>query len=340
MSLWTRFTLIGAACCICPWLAPSAWAQKDKPTCAVLTLDAKGGISQEEAALLTDRFAAEFDKLGRYQILNRSKMKEILDQQNFARSESCSAAECAVEAGKLLAAQKMVYGTVGKFGELYTVNTCLIDVETGSQERSGTSDFRGPKEDVLTVLMAANAHKLLGLKPPSEALQSKDVIVTQPVPRYQADYVPPMMARDDDARSRRRPPEPEPEAAYIGPKIGVSMYTGLVGLEAQFSHISLCIGGIPNGMTGGLKFYFTEARSSWYLGICGWSQKVDEEDDESDSDDSFIGAGIGYRWRSGTGWDFALGSGIGRIQEGFEGEDGESEDRSFPVIDLAFGYSF
>jgi hypothetical protein len=292
MSHWTRYTLIVAACSICVGLAPSAWAQKDKPTCAVLTLDAKGGISQEESALLTDRFAAEFDKLGRYQILNRSKMKEILDQQNFARSESCSAAECAVEAGKLLAAQKMIYGTVGKFGELYTVNTCLIDVETGSQERSGTSDFRGPKEDVLTVLMAANAHKLLGLKPPSEALQSKDVIVTQPVPRYQADYAPPMNARDDYAPARRRSqePEPEPEAAY--------------------------------------------------LGICGWSETVDEEDDESDSKDSFIGAGIGYRWRGGTGWDFTLGSGIGRIDEGFEGEDGESTDSLDPVIDLAFGYSF
>lgn len=339
MSLWTRFTLIGAACCICPWLAPSAWAQKDKPTCAVLTLDAKGGISQEEAALLTDRFAAEFDKLGRYQILNRSKMKEILDQQNFARSESCSAAECAVEAGKLLAAQKMVYGTVGKFGELYTVNTCLIDVETGSQERSGTSDFRGPKEDVLTVLMAANAHKLLGLKPPSEALQSKDVIVTQPVPRYQADYAPPMNARDDYAPARRQSHEPEPEAAYIGPKIGVSFYTGLAGLEAQFGHISLCAGTIGDGAAGGVKYYFDKARSSWYLGVCGWNNPGDDSEDEEESSTSFFGFGLGYRWRGGDGWDFALGSGIGRKQEE-EDEDSETTDQTFPVIDLAFGYSF
>ena len=38
----------------------------DNPTCAVLTLDARAGVSGPESEMLRDHFAGEFDRLGRH----------------------------------------------------------------------------------------------------------------------------------------------------------------------------------------------------------------------------------------------------------------------------------
>ena len=54
--------------------ASSAAYAADKPTCAVLTFDARSGIPQDQAALLADRFAIELGALGEYTMINRAKM--------------------------------------------------------------------------------------------------------------------------------------------------------------------------------------------------------------------------------------------------------------------------
>ncbi|MEI6971580.1 MAG: SUMF1/EgtB/PvdO family nonheme iron enzyme [bacterium] len=140
-------------------------AEPGKPTCAVLTFDAKGGISKEEVSLLTDRFAYELGKIGGYTLVNRAKMKEVFDLQKWSRSENCSATECAVEAGQMLGVQYMVYGSVGKIGSLYTINTCLMSIETGGSQKNASTDHEGRIEDLLKVVMANNVRELLGLEP-------------------------------------------------------------------------------------------------------------------------------------------------------------------------------
>ena len=106
---------------ICLLYAPQSLAQ-NKPTCAVLTFDARVGVSVPESQMLSDRFAAEFDRLDRYTIVARSMMREILDEQKFQAMDHCSAAACAVEAGQLLGVRYMVYGTIGRLGG-YTPST-------------------------------------------------------------------------------------------------------------------------------------------------------------------------------------------------------------------------
>ena len=47
-------------------------------TCAVLTFDAKGGVSKDESSLLTDRFEVELDMTGVYTLTPTEKMVEVL----------------------------------------------------------------------------------------------------------------------------------------------------------------------------------------------------------------------------------------------------------------------
>ncbi len=145
----------------CPLSVP-AKSGGDRRTCAVMTFDAKDGVTTGQAALLSDRFAAIVERSGGYTLLPRSKMAEVLKLQEYSRSDDCGGAECAIEAGRLLTVRFMIYGSVGKIGSLYTINSYLVDVETGATLQSAITDHPGTIEDLLTRAMAENASKLLG----------------------------------------------------------------------------------------------------------------------------------------------------------------------------------
>ena len=122
---------------------------------------------------------------------------------------------------------------------------------------------------------------------------------------------------------------------YITPRIGFSTLTGLIGIELQYKHFAFDLGyyfseepeeeGEYNHfLTYGIKYYFKPHRSTWYFGL-GAVTNLDEGE-------LGIGFLFGYRWRWGKGWDFNLGIGAGFPI----GKDGST----FPMFDLAFGYSF
>jgi hypothetical protein len=138
-------------------------AATNAPTCAVLTFDAQTGLTAGEVSLLSDRFTVEFGRLGKYRLLSRSKTSEILREQKFSRSETCSATDCAIEAGRLLSVRYMVYGSLGKLGNVYTANAYLVNVETGAAESTTTLDVRGNIEDLLTQGMEIMGRRLVGL---------------------------------------------------------------------------------------------------------------------------------------------------------------------------------
>jgi outer membrane protease/TolB-like protein len=156
-------------------LQQNVFARMNKPTCAVLTFEARLGVTAAETQMLSERFATEFDKFGRYTIVARSQMIRILEEQKFQAAASCAAAECAVEAGRLLGVRFMIYGSVGRMGQVYSINSFIIDIETGAQLRSATTDIRGNIENLLTEGMGLNARLLMGEE--QETATFIDVIV-------------------------------------------------------------------------------------------------------------------------------------------------------------------
>jgi TolB-like protein len=134
------------------------------PTCAVLTYDSRGGVSSDEVRIFSDRLAIELDSFNQYVLVPRSKMADILEEQQFSRTEECSASDCAIEAGRLLGVRYMIYGSVGKVGRIYAINSYMIDVETGAAVKTANTDFRGNKEEVLVKGMRLNAVSLLNSK--------------------------------------------------------------------------------------------------------------------------------------------------------------------------------
>lgn len=139
--------------------APS-WGA-DKAYIGVLEL-AGNGVSLEEARGLTDRLRAELFQTGRFVVVEREKMDEILREQGFQQSGACNTDVCAVEVGKLIGAQEMVVGSVSKVGKTYSVNLRLIDVERGVMVRSALRDCSCQIDRLLTETIGVVVRQLAG----------------------------------------------------------------------------------------------------------------------------------------------------------------------------------
>jgi hypothetical protein len=110
---------------------------------------------------------------------------------------------------------------------------------------------------------------------------------------------------------------PEEDLWYVGPRIGYSPFTGIIGLEIQYRHMALTFGGPGNA---GVKYYFSFPKHSWFVG--GFYSQYDSDNEETKegityTDSNTIEGGIagGYRWRWGSGWDLSLCLGIAYGEE-------------------------
>ena len=133
-------------------------------TITVAVLDFNGAnISKDELVILADRLSSEIFKLGEYTVVERSAMDEILSEQGFQQS-GCTTTDCAVEVGALLGVQKMVTGSIGKIGNLYTITAKSINVETGGLDNQISLDVSGTIEVLLTETMSQVSKQLFRIE--------------------------------------------------------------------------------------------------------------------------------------------------------------------------------
>lgn len=133
------------------------------PTIAVHTLEARG-ISEDEAATLSDVLRSKLMNTRKYVVMERGQMEAILEEQAFQQSGVCTDKECMVEMGQVLGIQQIIAGSIGKVGRAYSINIRVISVETGKITRSVTHNYTGPIENLLTTEMSVVAKRLSGVE--------------------------------------------------------------------------------------------------------------------------------------------------------------------------------
>ena len=138
-----------------------SWAV-EKDYVGVLELTGNG-VSAEEVRGLTDRLRIELFQTGRFEVVEREKMQEILQEQGFQQSGACNTDVCAVEVGKLIGAERMVAGSVSRVGQTYSVILRLVDVEREVMVRTATEDCLCLIDRVLTETMRHVARQLAGI---------------------------------------------------------------------------------------------------------------------------------------------------------------------------------
>lgn len=117
-------------------------------TIAVVDFEANG-FNEYEANIIANRIASKLVQYDQFIVLERAKMDLILNEQGFQLS-GCTSNDCVVEVGQLLGVQLMLAGSIGRFGNINTIELRIIDIETGKIIRSANLELYGEKELVLT----------------------------------------------------------------------------------------------------------------------------------------------------------------------------------------------
>jgi hypothetical protein len=129
---------------------------------AVLDLDADG-VTGSEARTLTNKLRGELINTGKFTVIERGEMDNVLKEQGF-QSTGCTSQECAVEMGQLLGVERMVAGSIGKVGDIYLISLRMIDVGKGSIFRNIDEEVEGDIAQVLRIGLYNAARKLAGLE--------------------------------------------------------------------------------------------------------------------------------------------------------------------------------
>jgi len=106
-------------------------------------------ISDGEVKALTDRLRVELFKTKYFKVIEREMMEEVLKEQGFQQS-GCSTDECMVQIGRLIGVQKIIGGSISKVGNIYSVSSRIVNVETGEIEKTEVYDHIGDIGQLLT----------------------------------------------------------------------------------------------------------------------------------------------------------------------------------------------
>ncbi len=124
---------------------------QEKVSVAVLKFDAKG-FDPTQIDVLVSRFRVALNATGKFNVLEREKIKEILAEQNLQQSEIAEGSGDNVQIGKILGVKEIITGDIGKVENLYTVNVRRVKVETSEIVQTASVDYEGKVSGLLKVM--------------------------------------------------------------------------------------------------------------------------------------------------------------------------------------------
>jgi TolB-like protein len=201
---------------------------------AVLDLEGKK-VPQEEASILSDKLRGELLKTGKFDVIERSQMDEILKEQGFQQT-GCTDQSCIVEMGQLMGVKMMIVGSVGKIGNMYLVSIRMIDVQQGKIVKNVDKEVEGSIESVLKYGIPYVAAQMAG---PSETRVVQKTVQTPADRTYTA---------------TKGGWGPFFASCFLGPRVGLEMNEGKPVQTLEWVALALNFtlggGGIVRGIQG------------------------------------------------------------------------------------------
>ena len=138
--------------------SPVSPAQQDTILVGVLDLD-ESNLDPGEARVISDRLRYFINGQPIFQLIERAKMINIMEEVGFQLSGACDTDECVVQVGKVLGARKMIAGSIGRVGTIYTLQVRIVDIESSKVEHQAYTNVSGI-EEVLETATATVAKEL------------------------------------------------------------------------------------------------------------------------------------------------------------------------------------
>jgi TolB-like protein len=171
-----------------------------KQKLAVISMDTKG-INYDNLAI-TSLLHLELEKINKFEVLDKYDVSDIL-KANDIKNDACLGKTCQVRVGKLLDADKMISGSVEKFGNKIIVVLRLIDVKKDNIEKTDVMEYINQLDD-LQIMVQLSLNNLLGI---TNDQKMKELLVN---------YAQPISS-------------PKTTANLNGPRMGVSFVSGSIG---------------------------------------------------------------------------------------------------------------
>ncbi|MDD8025794.1 MAG: CsgG/HfaB family protein [Acidobacteriota bacterium] len=110
-------------------IGTQAWGQIEKTVLAVLDLTAEN-VNASDVRIITSYVEEAVFKTNQFILVERNQIRKLLEEAKYQQSGVCELA-CVIEIGKQLAAKRVIIGTIGKLGEMFSISLKIIDVELG-----------------------------------------------------------------------------------------------------------------------------------------------------------------------------------------------------------------
>ena len=171
---------------------------ESKETVAVLNIDTKGVIQDGEAMGYLVRL--ELEKTKKYNVMDKYDIADIIEKEGIDIN-TCFGKNCLVDAGKKLKVDKMLTGSVERFGEKIVITLRLIDVKTSTVIASDATEYLNLQPEIQK-MVEISVKNLLGIE--------NDPILVNLLVEYDTPIT-----------------TPKTTLKLSGPRMGVSMVTGL-----------------------------------------------------------------------------------------------------------------
>lgn len=277
---------------------PGICASLNKPVCAVLTFhpDIKS-TEQYESRYITNRYSTLLEQLDLYDVLPPGKVTERLKDSKWQMVDTCNEKECALEAGRIIGVDYIIYGVLGHIGKLYSMDTTLLNVKNGRILAKATTDFEGSRDDFANEAPPKNIRELIGIS-------------TNP-PAWQK------ILAEGSAKKKAAlsGPAPAGKNIHIGPRLGLGysndgVEVGL-GFEVKQKNLSLKMIGNNKGVAAAVSYYMEPEGNTPYASLVGAYYK--DNPHGIDEDGWIYGFLVGYRMYFMEKLDLCLGIGPGLI---------------------------
>lgn len=133
---------------------------EEKSNVAVLDFSAKN-VSNDDAAIINEFFRSVLIKTGKFNVLDRSHISKILDEQHF-QSSGMTDVKNVVKIGKLINVQYVFVGSYSKLDTLFMLNIDMVNIQTGKIEKSESRSIENPKPKEKLHLARYIAYSLTG----------------------------------------------------------------------------------------------------------------------------------------------------------------------------------
>jgi TolB-like protein len=113
----------------CSSSSPQA-AKKPTIQIGILPFEPRAGVQPGEAESVTELLTASIQQTGQFIVVERKTMNALMQERSFQASQD-EDAKMAL-AGKTLAIQKMLSGSIGRLGSKYVFHLKMVDLQSSS----------------------------------------------------------------------------------------------------------------------------------------------------------------------------------------------------------------